>query len=71
MTARVFGQRFCTFCGKNTMLYYTWEEDGKTRVIGDCECGNIDYCDGETEADVKRRFGAHLKPSKYKYLELI
>ena len=59
----VFGERFCTYCGRN-MLYII--DHG--RPVGVCDCGNVDYCDNETVEDVKKRFGDVMKPSKYKYL---
>lgn len=59
----VFGERFCTYCGRN-MLYII--DNGQP--VGVCDCGNVDYCDNETVEDVKKRFGDAMKPSKYKYL---
>ena len=53
---RCFGKRFCTYCGKNTMYYYSWKTNNKLHLIGECSCGNIDYCDGETtEEEVAQR----------------
>lgn len=72
--ARVFGKRFCTYCGKTNMYYYTWEEEGKTRVFGECftrGCENVDYCDNQTEEDIKKWFGDKLKPSSVQFVNLI
>ena len=56
--AKVFGQRFCTRCGTTQMYYYTIEGQPE----GSCQrCGNIDYCDDETEQQVKQRFGNLLR----------
>lgn len=56
----VFGKRFCTYCGGNNMYYFI-DEDKKP--IGICiKCDNVDYCDGETVEDVKKRYGARLLP---------
>lgn len=55
---KVFGQRFCTYCGRNAM-YYCESEDNS--VMGVCDCGNIDYCDRETKEDVLKRFGDDMK----------
>lgn len=54
---KVFGMRFCTYCGK-TQMYYCEFENGT--VTGVCDCGNIDYCTGETKEDVIKRFGTRL-----------
>lgn len=57
---KVFGQRFCTYCGKDEMYYI----DYNGRPLGLCDCGNVDYCDHDkTEADVKKRYGTRLKPA--------
>jgi hypothetical protein len=60
----VFGERFCTYCA-GTMLYFTNENN---EPMGICSCGNTDYCDGKTVADVKKQYGDHMKPSKYKFI---
>lgn len=64
---KVFGKRFCTYCGKEEMYYIT--DDGG-RPYGVCSCGNEDYCDGETVEQVKKRFGAKLKPADIDTLTL-
>ena len=56
--AKVFGMRFCTFCGK-TKMYYCEFKDGTT--LGVCDCGNIDYCTRYTKEDVIKHFGERLK----------
>ena len=56
---KVFGQRFCTYCGKDEMYYI----DYNGKPLGLCDCGNTDWCSGETEADVKKRYGTRLKPA--------
>ena len=66
MKARVFGVRFCTYCGKKDMFYYM---DGD-QPIGACSCGNTDWCDNETEADVKKRFGPYLEKTPIKFINL-
>lgn len=63
---RVFGQRLCTHCG-TTRMYYI---DFNGRPLGLCDCDNIDWCDGETEADVKKRYGTRLKPADISFLEM-
>ena len=50
-----FGKRFCTFCG-GYVIYY----NDNNYIYGECECGNVDYCDNETEEDVKKRFGSRF-----------
>ena len=60
----VFGERFCTYCG-GTMYYIT---DTHNNPIGLCSCGNTDYCDNKTVADVKKQYGDRMKPSKYKFI---
>lgn len=68
MRVKVFGQRFCTFCGTNEMYYF--HMNGKP--IGAClRCDNTDWCDNETEADVKKRYGADLKPADIEYIDLV
>lgn len=54
----VFGRRFCTYCGRTKMYYIRFEDN---KPLGLCDCGNIDWCDNETEADVRKRYGADLK----------
>lgn len=55
---KVFGQRFCTYCGTYEMYYF--EQDN--HPYGIClRCGNTDYCGNETKADVLKRFGNHMK----------
>ena len=56
--AKVFGMRFCTYCGK-TKMYYCEFKDGT--VLGTCECGNTDYCTRETKEDIIKRFGDNMK----------
>ena len=56
--AKVFGMRFCTYCGK-TEVYYCEFKDGT--VMGVCDCGNTDYCTRETKDDVIKRFGDRMK----------
>lgn len=67
VTCKVFGQRFCTYCGRNKMYYFI---DGDGHPFGSCSCGNEDYCDHETVEQVKQRFGAKLKPADIDTLEL-
>lgn len=74
MKARVFGKRFCTYCGQTNMQYYSFIENGETHVMGECftkGCNNVDWCDGKTEEDVKRQYGKHLVPSEIKFINLI
>lgn len=52
-TVKAYARRFCTQCGTYNMLYAT--VDG--RPIGMCDCGNTDWCDNKTEADVKAQIG--------------
>ena len=63
---RVFGQRFCTYCGTNKMYYIHFNGS----PLGLCDCGNVDWCDGETEADVKKRYGARLQSADISFLEM-
>lgn len=56
--AKVFGQRFCTYCGKTSMYYCEFED--KT-LIGVCDCGNTDYCTRETKEKILERFGSRMK----------
>jgi hypothetical protein len=60
----VFGERFCTYCA-GTVIYFTMENN---EPMGVCSCGNTDYCDNETVADVKKRYGDRMKPSKRKFI---
>jgi hypothetical protein len=63
---RVFGERSCTYCG-HTMLFI----DYNSQPMGLClRCDNTDYCDNETEEDVKKRYGERLRQSKYKFMEM-
>jgi hypothetical protein len=48
-------------------MYYI---DFNGRPLGLCDCDNIDWCDGETEADVKKRYGKRLQPADIKFLEM-
>lgn len=57
MKTKIFGTRFCTYCG-GEVKYFLYE--GKP--IGTCSCGNTDYCDNETKEDVIKRFGSRFKP---------
>lgn len=50
ITVRAYARRFCTYCGTHNLLYAT--VDG--HPLGMCDCGNTDWCDNMTEADVKR-----------------
>lgn len=63
---RVFGQRFCTYCGTNQMYYI----DFNGIPLGICNCGNTDWCDGKTETEVKKQYGARLKPADIPFLEM-
>ena len=63
---KTFGQRFCTYCGTTHMYYINLNG----RPLGLCDCGNVDWCDGETEADVKKRYSTHLKPADVNFLEM-
>ena len=66
--ARCFGKRFCTFCGRTNMHYYTWQENGETKCLGECftrGCGNVDWCHDKTEAEVKEQYGDHMLPPDY------
>lgn len=63
---KTFGQRFCTYCGTNQMYYIHF----KGRPLGTCECGNMDWCEGETEAEVKKRYGKRLFPANIEFLEV-
>lgn len=63
---RTFGQRFCTYCG-TTRMYYI---DFNGRPLGLCDCGNVDWCDGETEEEVKQHYGQRLKPADIEFLEM-
>ena len=56
--AKVFGMRFCTFCGK-TNMYYCEFKDGT--ILGVCDCGNVDYCTRYTKEDVIKHFGNEMK----------
>ena len=59
MTETIFGKRFCTKCGRNSMYYYKWKTSKGEKVMGECfskGCNNIDYCDGETETSIKNRY---------------
>lgn len=60
MRYKVFGERFCTYCG-GSVVYFI-DEDGQP--AGVCKCGNVDYCDNETVEDVKKRFGSSMHPPK-------
>lgn len=63
---KVFGQRFCTYCGNNKMYYFEREEG---KPIGMCmTCDNDDYCDRETVEQVKARFGSGLKTPDIDYV---
>lgn len=61
---RVFGQRFCTYCGTNQMYYINFNGS----PLGLCNCGNIDWCDNKTETEVKKQYGARLKPADISFL---
>jgi len=55
----IFGKRFCTFCGRNSVHYYKWQEPDGEHIIGECftrGCGNVDWCYDETEESIKKRF---------------
>ena len=64
---RVFGQRNCTYCGSAEMYYI----DFFGNPLGVCDCGNTDYCDHETETDVKKRFGDRMKAPNISTLEML
>jgi hypothetical protein len=40
-------------------MYYCEAEDGD--LIGVCDCGNVDYCMGETKESILKRFGDTMK----------
>jgi hypothetical protein len=49
-------------------MYYIHFE--RNRPLGLCDCGNVDWCDGETAEDVKKRYGVHLHPADIIALEM-
>lgn len=63
---KTFGQRFCTYCGTTRMYYINFNGN----PLGLCDCGNVDWCDGETEAEVKKRYGKRLQPADIEFLEM-
>lgn len=58
---RTFGQRFCTYCGTNQMYYIDF--DGSP--LGVCNCGNVDWCDNETETEVKKTIWRQTKIGRH------
>lgn len=57
--ARIFGKRYCSFCGRQSMHYFKWTENGVENILGQCftrSCGNMDYCDNATEQSLKERY---------------
>lgn len=59
MKGIIFGRRFCTSCGHNSMYYYKWKTSRGEEIMGECfskGCNNIEYCDGETEQSIKNRY---------------
>lgn len=63
---KTFGQRFCSYCGTNKMYYINFNG----APLGLRDCGNVDWCDGKTEAEVKQQYGQHLKPADIDFLEM-
>ena len=58
-----FASRHCRYCGY-MMPYYELDDKSCTGV---CKCGNIDYCDGETQADVRDRlYSVLVEPPRIK-----
>ena len=57
--ASCFGKRFCTYCGKTNMHYYTWKVGSRTYTAGECTtkgCTNQEWCDNESPEAVKDRY---------------
>jgi hypothetical protein len=65
---KVFGQRFCTYCGSDAMYYI---EDGEQPRGFCCECDNVDWCDNETVEDVKKRYGDRLHEADIDFLTIM